>query len=131
VRDENLAGKRCLLPQAAGAAPFLAGWLRGCGAVVDTVAMYRTVADEGARTALDDALLAGVDAVTFASPSAVKAFGLFVPGATAGLVACIGETTALAAREAGMNVDVVAPRATAEALVSGLAARFAGAEARA
>lgn len=101
--------------------------LRAAGVAVDEWTVYRTKASTptaSARAAID----AGVDAVLFFSPSAVRSFvesGLAVGNA---VTACIGPTTAAAARELGLNVDVVATDHSATGLVNALAEHFQSVE---
>jgi uroporphyrinogen-III synthase len=123
----DLAGQRVLLPQGDIARPELAAGLRERGATVDAVIVYRTVPGAGV-----DALVAALqrhelDAVTFASPSAlaylIERFtaqgispqeyrSLFEDLA---LVA-IGPTTATTLREAGLPVAALAEPHTAAGL---------------
>jgi len=76
ARRDNLKGKRVLLPRGDLARPFLAEALRGLGAIVDEVVAYRTVPEAPAEIDLIRRNLAdgALDAVTFASPSAVRNF---------------------------------------------------------
>lgn len=120
-----VAGQRVLLPSADIARPALADGLRARGALVDVVTVYRTAPGDGVA-ALRDMLRDGaVDAVLFASPSAVQAL---VRGMSAAerawlsdvAVACIGPTTAAAAHEAGLRVSAVAREHTAAGLVAEL-----------
>jgi uroporphyrinogen-III synthase len=98
-------GERVLIPASSQARPELAEALQARGATVTVVTAYETV------PAVPDtdlpALLNAVDAVAFASPSAVAGFAERLaasglePEALAGLiVACIGPTTLAAARSA-------------------------------
>jgi uroporphyrinogen-III synthase len=96
-----------LVPQADRAAPDLVQALTAAGAQVTSVTAYHTRLAPPAAEA-QRALAGGVDAVTFASPSAAEgwaSFGLLTPP----LTACIGPTTAAAAQATGLTVDVVAP----------------------
>jgi len=54
-----------------------------------------------------------VDAITFASPSAVEGWVTLTSGQALGpaVIACLGPTTAEAARAAGLSVQVVATAA--------------------
>jgi uroporphyrinogen-III synthase len=120
--DIDLGGRRCMMPQAEGARPFLADWLRQRGADVITLPLYRTVTDMAAGPALRAALTDAVDVITFASPSAVTAFVTLAGTATpTQMIACIGETTAEAARAAGLLVALVSPQPTAQALAQAVA----------
>ncbi len=123
-------GRRFLLPRAARARETLPEGLRAAGAVVDAVPVYETLAAEFDAAALGESLASGeIDAVSFASPSAVR-FLLDALDETARaalrrcVVAAIGPVTAEALREAGVPPDVVPERATGEDLVAALAAHF-------
>ena len=102
---------RDVLPQA----------LRAAGRVVADIAAYKTQtvidAELGAKAALADIL-------TFTSASTVTGFLANVPdagSACAGkVIACIGPITAAAARQAGLNVTVVADEFTIDGLVRAL-----------
>ena len=70
----------------------------------------------------------GIDAVTFASSSTVRAFaaaGLWPPGGSTALIACIGPVTAATARELGLPVGLVAGEYTIPGLAAALAQHFA------
>jgi len=124
------AGKRVLVPRAAeGRAELLEG-LAAADARVVAATCYRTVpAAPEVVAALADPLERGeIDAVAFASPSAVKSVvaGL---GARAGLLArpvlaAIGPTTAAALREAGLEAGVVPETSTARDLADAIARRL-------
>ena len=107
-----VAGARVLLPQSDRANPDTAAILRKRGADIATVVAYRTLAGSGGAQ-LEALLSRGeVDALTFASPSAVA---FFLQRCRHGKVfdlpaACIGALTAQAARQAGF-LHVVAPPA--------------------
>lgn len=128
-------GERILLPRARGSRPALPRLLTERGALVDEFGVYQAVAanwDEGARREIE----AGVDALTFTSPSTVRNFikggrkvGLDpfrLPGDP--IVACIGPITAGAASEAGYPVTVVAGEYTVPGLVETLCDHFQKAE---
>ncbi|MFO7172205.1 MAG: uroporphyrinogen-III synthase [Bacillota bacterium] len=123
-------GDRVLLAQARDPAWDVAGDLRRLGAEVTQVAVYRTVPAAGDPEPLRAALAAGrIDYATFTSPSTVRNLLLALPDGVRLLapvtVACIGPTTAAAAREAGLRVDLVPPEATAEGLAAALVAHAA------
>jgi uroporphyrinogen-III synthase len=113
------AGATVLYPRAAGAAPALADGLRHRGAaVIDPIAY--DVAPTPAQPPPGD-----VEAVVFCSPSAVAAATPFAEIRVSAIAACIGRTTAEAARRAGWRV-AVAPVATAAALADVLAMALGG-----
>ncbi len=116
-------GKRVLLPRSDIASSELPRRLRDFGATVDEVVAYHTRPAEPSTVATT-AIREGVDAVVFCSPSAVRRFielGLDANGAT---VACIGPTTAQAARDAGLSVDVIARPHTSTGIVTALNDHF-------
>ncbi len=118
-----LAGRRVLLPRAEQGRETLPEGLRADGARVDVVPVYRTVSAEVDAPAL---LRGDFDALTFASPSAVRPFADALAeaareAARRALVVAIGPVTAEALRARGLPPDVVPPRAGAAALVEALA----------
>lgn len=118
VEQNGMAGKRVLLPRAAGARRVLPERLRAAGADVVEVVAYESQPDtEGIarlRAMIDDN---AVDMITFTAASTVRHFAE-VSGADVGeaRVAVIGPITAAAARSVGIRVDAEAP----EYNVSGL-----------
>ncbi len=123
----DVAGRRVLLPRAAGARPQLPEKLSGRGATVDEFATYRAVKarpDDGALAEL----AAGVDAITFTSPSTVEHFMTIVDSAGFNpfdadpplIVACIGPITADAAERSGLRPTVVAQDYTVPGLLDAL-----------
>jgi uroporphyrinogen III methyltransferase/synthase len=131
VRVSPPEGRRFLLPRAAKARDTLPVGLRAAGAAVDAVPAYETLAGEFDAAALGESLAEGAfDAVTFASPSAVRFLvDALDPAGRVGLqrcaVAAIGPVTAEALREAGLTPALVAERATGEDLVTALVAHLA------
>jgi uroporphyrinogen III methyltransferase/synthase len=134
---EDVAGRRILLPRAAGARAILPAELRARGASVDEVIAYQAVppADvdlTGLRTALEGGT---VDALTFTSSSTVRNFvGLVGRAEVARLVrgdrpavACIGPVTAETAREHRLPVAVMPREYTAAALADALVEHFCNA----
>ena len=105
-------GARLLLPQSDRANPATAEILRARGASIAAVSAYRTLAGSGGVD-LEALLSRGeVDALTFASPSAIT-FCLRRcrhPKILDLPAACMGEATAAAATQAGF-LQVVAPAA--------------------
>jgi uroporphyrinogen-III synthase len=127
----HVRGRAVLLPRAAEGRPELCDGLRAAGAEVVAPVAYRTVtAAPGSLSALGELLRQGrVDAVTFASPSAVRGVvdGLGADAARlAGtLLAAIGPTTAEALRAAGFRVGIMPGEHTATALAAAVAERLA------
>ena len=127
----HVRGRRVLVPRAAEGRPELVDGLAAAGAEVVAAPCYRTVpAPAPAVAPLGDALRdGGVDAVAFASPSAVQAV-LAALGARAALLgrcalAAIGPTTAAALEAAGLEATVSPARATAVDLADEIA-RYLG-----
>ena len=126
-------GEHVLLARADAADGALPALLRARGAVVDEVAAYHTVeAPEGARRPLR-ALFAdgGVDAIVFASGSAVRGLLALLPPAErrAALrtpACCIGPSTGAAAREAGFVRVAEATVQSAASLANLVAAVLGG-----
>lgn len=117
------AGARVLFTRGDLAGPELVDGLRAGGWAVDDVVAYRTVP---AGPAPDDVVGAWRDgsiaAALLTSPSTARALAARLgPPPSGTLLACIGPTTADAARDAGLPVAVVAPERTMTALVGALA----------
>ena len=124
-----LASARVLFPAASGAAPTVEEEFAAQGARIVRVEAYRTVVTPPPAQRVRGDLAAGVDAVTFASPSAVeavdRALGGEMAGGLAGLaVVCIGPTTAAALAHRGIGNVVVAATATLEGMVEALVDSF-------
>ena len=119
----DIAGLSILVVRPDIASPALAEALRARGAIVREVIAYRT---RGAPVE-EPLALDGVDAVTFASGSAATQFARRLQGQTLPAhlcIACIGPSTAQAARAAGLPVAVVAGEHTLDGLVSALVAYY-------
>ena len=118
-----------LLPRAEEALPWLPAWLTGHGVEVVELGLYRTETDPDAREPLHRELARGLDVISFASPSAVDAFVELAPEAWAlppgSWVACIGPTTAAAARRAGLEPVVTATEHSAAGLASAISDHLA------
>lgn len=126
----HVRGRRVLFPRPAEGRPETVAGLLAAGAQLTAVEAYRTVPADPARLApLAAWLEAGeVDAVAFASPSAVQAI-VGALGPRAGLLrgvllAAIGPTTADALRAVGLPIGVVPERYTGGALAEAIAARL-------
>jgi uroporphyrinogen-III synthase len=127
----DFAGGSVLFPAAAGAGDGVARALEAAGARVERVVAYRTRAPADAGSRLEKALALPVDAVLFASPSAVRHLVELLGESRArelsrrAVFACIGPTTAAALRERGLDPAVVSPRQTGDDLVEALERHFA------
>jgi uroporphyrinogen-III synthase/uroporphyrinogen III methyltransferase/synthase len=124
-----VAGVPVLVPRAEEGRPDIVEGLLRAGAEVCAPVAYRTIpVDADALQPLADALATGsVDAITFASPSAVRSVvSALGPGAMAALssvtLAAIGPTTGAAIRDAGLTPSVEPPEYTVPALAAALAA---------
>jgi uroporphyrinogen-III synthase len=124
-QSEGIAGQRILLPRAEAAPPELVTRLVQLGAVVDEVALYRTVLPEAASAVGRQMLLAGqIDITTFTSSSTVRhlvsLLGTEWEIVNRTRVACIGPVTAATAAELGVRVDLVAREHTIPGLVQAI-----------
>lgn len=124
-------GQRVLLVRGDLARSDLPRALTAHGVVVHEAIAYHTrPAPRGAEQVRRLLAEGQLDAVTFLSPSAVEQFvqglGEEAPALLGDtVVACIGLSTATAARDKGLVVHVVPQQATVPALVAALAAHFA------
>lgn len=105
-----IKGLRFLIPRAQVARQFLPDELGKLGAIVDTVAVYKTVKPDLDGRAITRLLEERcISAITFTSPSTVEHFFevLGSPGLAdllkGVLIACIGPVTAAAARRRGLH----------------------------
>jgi uroporphyrinogen III methyltransferase/synthase len=128
----SIRGKRVLFPKADIARDVLPEELREAGADVTEVIAYRTVtAESDAHLGIYRQLLdRRIDAVTFSSASAVRAF-VTIYGAEQSVdllnhttVATIGPVTADAAMRYGITPQVTPSTSTMPALVDALVAHF-------
>lgn len=128
----KVRGRHILIPQAKAAREVLARLLRRRGARVSVVEAYRTVPDRSGGVRLKRALKRPVDAVVFASGSAVDQFlSRLGPAACRRLfkrtvAASIGPVTSAALRSHGIEPGVEAKIATTRSLLQGLKKRFNG-----
>jgi uroporphyrinogen-III synthase len=128
----HVAGRRVLFPRPAEGRPELLAGLLAAGAEVVAVEAYRTEpAPPGAIRPLAAWIEAGeVQAVAFASPSAVRAVVAGLGGQAALLqrvvLAAIGPTTSDALRAAGLAPGAQPARYTGPDLADAIAARLAG-----
>jgi len=114
---------RVFLPRADIATDTLVAGLQAGGWEVDDVTAYRTVRAAPPPAEVREAIKSGrFDAVVFTSSSTVRNLvGIAGKPHATTVVACIGPATAKTAEEHGLRVDVLAPEASAAALVEALA----------
>jgi uroporphyrinogen-III synthase len=120
----DVRGRWVLLPRAEIARKALPEAIVAAGGVAHEIAVYHTLPAEADAEGLAE-LKAGVDVVTFTSPSTVYNFVQIVrqngldpfhlPAAPK--IACIGPITERAAREEGFEVTMVAQEYTTEGLI--------------
>ena len=126
--DGGVKGKRFLLPKGNLGRATVKTELESHGAVVDDVIVYRTVAPPDANTERLKEMLRQkeIDAVTFFSPSSIENFTAVIPlEMLAGIaIAVIGKTTADAAVQSGLTVEVIADPSTSEGMVNALQKYF-------
>jgi uroporphyrinogen-III synthase len=123
----SVKNARVLLPQSKIAEPILATTLSDMGAIITTVTAYQTVIGSGGVDLPAILTRGDVDAITFTSASTVNNLlqRLQNEGGDAGLlaelcIACIGTTTANAARQNHLPIIVMPDQHTLEGLVTTL-----------
>ncbi|HEY4689062.1 MAG TPA: uroporphyrinogen-III synthase [Anaerolineae bacterium] len=122
----DVRGCRILLPRADIARETLAVELERRGAIVDSIAAYRTLPAPLDPNSLAE-LRRGVDAILFTSSSTVRSLVEQVGRddlSPLTVMACIGPVTAQTARDLGLAVDVVAKEHTINGLVTALVGYF-------
>jgi uroporphyrinogen-III synthase len=120
---DSVRGKRVLLPRAEKSTPALALGLRTLGAVVEEIVLYKTVIPKSADPTVVRALQDGqVDAIAFASGSAVRGFIHLVGARTAerSAIACLGPSASSAAVLSGLEPDWTGAGDGLEELCGGL-----------
>lgn len=133
----DVAGRRVLLPHSDIALPDVAQVLGERGARVQPIVTHTTQPANPDPFVLSLLLRGEIQVATFFSPSALRGLAAMLgehplAEVLAPLtVACIGSTTAEAARQLGVRVDLVPQKATAEDLISTLVEwRIGGGEQR-
>lgn len=125
TRHASVAGKRVLLPRAAGSRQVLPERLQAMGAQVDDVELYRSLFDDaGAETLRREIAEDLIDVLTFTSGSAARYFAQHVHTRGRAAVAVIGPATAEVARAHGIEVAIQADPHTVEALVAAIVTHF-------
>ena len=122
LKDEEMTGKRVLLPRAMQARELLPETLRKAGAVVDVVPFYETVPETSRKDIFQNELQSGkISAITFTSASTVTGLLAMLEDPCKELAGipliAIGEITADALRQAGLEPDRLAAKATQDAMV--------------
>jgi uroporphyrinogen-III synthase len=127
-----LRGKRLLFLKGDLAAPAFVEQLRSGGIVVDEVTVYRTCAPSDDETEPIRNLFTthAIDVVTFFSPSSITNFLRIIPldALSTSTIAVIGSTTAAAARDAGLTVEIVPDEPTSQKLVDAIILYYQGAK---
>jgi uroporphyrinogen III methyltransferase/synthase len=126
--NDQLRGRRVLLPRSDLASPELPDALRAAGAEVTEVIAYRNVPSSSvAPEALELVRRGDVDVISFFSASAFHHLAERVGQAALGraTIAAVGPVTATAIREAGLKVEIEARQATSAAFVAALTEYFA------
>jgi uroporphyrinogen III methyltransferase/synthase len=123
----EINGQRFLLPRADIASKKLPDMLRKRGALVDEVVAYRTVVPDDLTSETIHSIFGnGVDLVTLTSPSTIQNLAQVLGQEDLKMllrntrVACIGPVTVQAAKELGLDVNIVAMTHTVEALVEAI-----------
>ena len=122
LKDEDMSGRRVLLPRAAVARDLVPASLRQRGAWVDVVEAYRTIVPANAKQNAEDAFSRSPDWVTFTSSSTVENLVSLVgkEALTRVKIASIGPITSETARQAGLSVTTEARPHTVEGLVNAI-----------
>jgi uroporphyrinogen III methyltransferase/synthase len=136
LRRQVRRGERIWLPRAADGREALFNGLRAEGLEATATPVYRTAMPTGGLGPVEDDLAQGrIHWLVFTSPSTATNFMRMLPEALfapvlrgtperpAPKVACLGEVTALAARELGLPVRLVPPRQDIPGLIDALIAR--------
>ena len=128
---ESIGGRRVLLPRSDRSDDRLPDALREAGARVTAVIAYRTATPENADAGILARLRgAELDAIVFASPSALYNLYDFIPVADLAKLservqfAAIGPTTARALRESGVRVEIEANESSSAALADAIAKHY-------
>jgi len=127
----SIGNRTVLLPRSDRADERLPDALRQAGARVTAVTAYRTAAPDK----VDDAILgqlqrAEMDAIVFASPSALYNLHDFIPAAALAKLsdrvqfAAIGPTTMRALQESGVRVEIEANESSSAALADAIAKHY-------
>jgi uroporphyrinogen III methyltransferase / synthase len=122
LAEDDLAGKRILLPRAAVARDLVPVELTRRGAKVDVVEAYRTVVPQDAARRAHEVLARKPNWITFTSSSTVKNF-VALAGAESledVKIASIGPITSATARELGLTIYAEADPHTVPGLIAAI-----------
>jgi uroporphyrinogen III methyltransferase/synthase len=125
--SRGVQGATMLFPTAEGAADVLERQLAHAGARVVRINVYRSEQPANAQSRLRHALQSRIDAVTLTSSSTARHLANALDGQALPenvLVACIGESTASAAREQGFANVAIASEHSAAGLAALLCERL-------
>lgn len=121
-----VVGRKILLARAGGGAAGLPEELRRQGAQVEDLELYRSVLDtEGAARLHALIRTKQLDMVTFTAGSAATYFGETIGTPVNVAIAVIGPSTASAARNRGLHVDIEAKSHTIAGLVAAILEYYA------
>jgi uroporphyrinogen III methyltransferase/synthase len=129
--EQEVRGKRFLLPRAAKAREILPEKLEEMGGQIDVVTAYETIRPAEKSDEVRSFLNKGtISCITFTSSSTVENFAAMFPGddlpslLDKAAIACIGPITAQTAREHGLKVDIMPAEYTIEALTAEIVEYF-------
>ena len=129
--EEEMRGKRFLLPRAAKAREILPEKIEEVGGQIDVVPTYETIRPRGKSDEVRSLLKKNlISCITFTSSSTVENFAAMFPGddlpalVDKAVVACIGPITAQTAREQGLDVNIMPAEYTIDALTAEIVEYF-------
>jgi len=117
--SEGVGRPKVLFPRGNLALPTIKSKLTGSGFTVLDPVVYRTHR-QAPNQEQRETIMGGVDAILFCSPSAVEGFAAQGINHDGAIIGCIGPTTAAAAHEHGIRVDVVPSEPGSDGLVRAL-----------
>jgi len=126
LQQENIQGKRFLLPRANIARSLLPEQIRAMGAEIDVVPAYQTIIPDYGMDDFIRRLQAGtISVITFTSSSTVTNFLQRLgdeqrPFLKDVQIACIGPITADTAKKNGLSVDIIPQEYTVDGLASAI-----------
>ncbi len=128
ITRSPVQGKKFLFPKGNLARNEIVDILNRHGAEVEDVVVYQIVAPamDDERKKMLSAVESEADMLTFFSPSSVHHMLAVLPppAVSTKKIAVFGETTAAAARAAGLQIDVTAPHSSVDAFVRAIISYF-------